>query len=64
MNLTYLLFINGQFFDSTRNCDLAFVWWKDFYIRLFHLFCKKKAQIWYNSIIKIKEYGNGYHHWH
>tara|TARA_B100000131_G_C17942075_1_gene542763 strand:+ start:676 stop:870 length:195 start_codon:yes stop_codon:yes gene_type:complete len=27
--MTYLLFVNGNFFDSTRNCDLAFAWWKD-----------------------------------
>tara|TARA_E500000331_G_C16760865_1_gene499459 strand:+ start:58 stop:252 length:195 start_codon:yes stop_codon:yes gene_type:complete len=33
--LTYLLFVNGKFFESTRNCDLAFAWWKD-WLKLGH----------------------------
>jgi len=27
--MTYLLFVNQHYFDSTRNADLAFQWMKD-----------------------------------
>ena len=27
--MTYLLFVNGSYFDSTRNHTLAFVWLND-----------------------------------
>ena len=27
--MTYLLFVNGKYFDSTRNAATAFAWMKD-----------------------------------